>query len=39
MDHKNVTSALELPGKQIIKNLGLARGTLLPLKRGEVKYF
>lgn len=26
MDHKNVTTALELPGKKIVKNLGLVRG-------------
>lgn len=26
MDHKNVTTALELPGKKIKKNLGLVRG-------------
>lgn len=26
MDHKNVTTALELPGKTIVKNLGLVRG-------------
>ncbi len=26
MDHKNVTTAFELPGKKIKKNLGLVRG-------------
>jgi uncharacterized protein YbjQ (UPF0145 family) len=26
MDHKNVTTAFELPGKQIINNFGLVRG-------------
>lgn len=26
MDHQNVTTALELPGKKITKNLGLVRG-------------
>lgn len=26
MDHKNVTTALELPGKKIVENLGLVRG-------------
>lgn len=26
MDHNNVTTALELPGKRIVKNLGLIRG-------------
>ena len=26
MDQKNVTTALELPGKKIIQNLGMARG-------------
>ncbi|MEI8143635.1 MAG: YbjQ family protein [Candidatus Berkelbacteria bacterium] len=26
MDHKNVTTALELPGVKIIENLGLVRG-------------
>lgn len=26
MDHKNVTTALELPGKKIAKNLGLVKG-------------
>jgi uncharacterized protein YbjQ (UPF0145 family) len=26
MDHKNVTTTLELPGKKIDKNLGLVRG-------------
>ena len=26
MDHQNVTTALELPGKKIAKNLGLVRG-------------
>ncbi|MDR3559689.1 MAG: heavy metal-binding domain-containing protein [Candidatus Pacebacteria bacterium] len=26
MDHKNVTTALEVPGKRIMQNLGLARG-------------
>lgn len=26
MDHKNVTTALELPGKRITQNLGLVRG-------------
>jgi len=29
MDHKNVTSALELPDKKIVKNLGLARGIIV----------
>lgn len=26
MDHKNITTALELPGKEIKENLGLVRG-------------
>lgn len=26
MDHKNVTTAFELPNKKIVKNLGLVRG-------------
>jgi len=26
MDHNNITTALELPGKRIIKNLGMVRG-------------
>lgn len=26
MDHKNVTTALELPGKRIMQNLGMVRG-------------
>ena len=26
MDHANITTALELPGKEIVKNLGLVRG-------------
>jgi uncharacterized protein YbjQ (UPF0145 family) len=26
MDHNNVTTALKLPGKKIVKNLGLVRG-------------
>lgn len=26
MDHANVTTALELPGKKIVKSLGLTRG-------------
>jgi uncharacterized protein YbjQ (UPF0145 family) len=26
MDHKNVTTALELPNKKVIKNFGLVRG-------------
>jgi uncharacterized protein YbjQ (UPF0145 family) len=26
MDHKNVTTAFELPGKQIVSNFGLVRG-------------
>lgn len=26
MDHKNITTALEFPGKKITKNLGLVRG-------------
>jgi uncharacterized protein YbjQ (UPF0145 family) len=26
MDHKNVTTALELPGKKIVNNLGLVKG-------------
>ena len=26
MDHKNVTTALELPGVKIVENLGLVRG-------------
>ena len=26
MDHQNITTALELPGKRIVKNLGLVRG-------------
>lgn len=27
--HANVTSALELPGKRIVKNLGIARGIIV----------
>lgn len=26
MDHENVTTALEIPGKKIVKNFGLVRG-------------
>ena len=26
MDHSNITTALELPGKKIVKNFGLVRG-------------
>jgi uncharacterized protein YbjQ (UPF0145 family) len=26
MEHKNITTALELPGKRIVENLGLVRG-------------
>ncbi|MFA6184104.1 MAG: YbjQ family protein [Parcubacteria group bacterium] len=26
MDHKNITTALELPGKKITQNLGMTRG-------------
>jgi len=26
MDHTNITTALELPGKRIVKNLGLVKG-------------
>lgn len=26
MDHQNITTALELPGKKIVKNFGLVRG-------------
>jgi uncharacterized protein YbjQ (UPF0145 family) len=29
MDHKNITTALELPGKKIVKNLGVARGIIV----------
>jgi len=29
MDHKNVTTALELPDKKIVKNLGVARGIIV----------
>lgn len=29
MDHKNVTTALEVPGKKIVKNLGLTRGIIV----------
>lgn len=26
MDHNNITTALELPGRKIVKNLGMVRG-------------
>ncbi len=29
MDHKNVTTALEVPGGKIVKNLGLTRGIIV----------
>lgn len=29
MDHKNITTALELPGVKIIKNLGLVKGIIV----------
>ena len=29
MDHKNITTALELPGVKIIKNLGLVKGIVV----------
>jgi len=29
MDHTNVTTALELPGYRIVKNLGVARGIIV----------
>jgi uncharacterized protein YbjQ (UPF0145 family) len=29
MDHNNVTTALELPGKRIAKNLGLVKGIIV----------
>jgi len=29
MDHKNVTTALELPGVKIIKNLGVVKGIIV----------
>lgn len=29
MDHKNVTTALELPGAKIVKNLGLVKGIVV----------
>jgi len=29
MDHKNVTTALELPGVKIVKNLGLVKGIIV----------
>lgn len=29
MDHKNITTALELPGAKIVKNLGLVKGIIV----------
>lgn len=29
MEHKNVTTAFEVPGKKIVKNLGLTRGIIV----------
>lgn len=29
MDHNNITTVFELPGKKIVKNLGLARGIIV----------
>lgn len=29
MDHKNITTALELPGVKIVTNLGIARGIIV----------
>jgi uncharacterized protein YbjQ (UPF0145 family) len=29
MDHNNITSALELPGKKIVQNFGLVRGIIV----------
>lgn len=29
MDHKNITTALELPGVKIVKNLGLVKGIVV----------
>ena len=29
MDHNNTTTAFELPGKRIVKNLGLAKGIIV----------
>ena len=29
MDHKNVTTAIELPGVKIVKNLGLVKGIIV----------
>lgn len=29
MDHKNVTTALELPGVKIVKNLGVVKGIIV----------
>lgn len=29
MDHKNITTALELPGVKIVKNLGLVKGIIV----------
>ena len=29
MDHNNTTTALELPGKKIVKNLGIAKGIIV----------
>ena len=29
MDHKNITTALELPGAKVVKNLGLVKGIVV----------
>lgn len=29
MDHQNITTALDLPGRRIVKNLGLVRGIVV----------
>lgn len=29
MDHKNTTTAFELPGKKIVKNLGIVKGIIV----------
>lgn len=29
MNHRNIMTALELPGKKIVKNLGLTRGIIV----------
>lgn len=29
MDHKNITTALEIPGVKIIKNLGIVKGVIV----------